>query len=196
MQSCQSLVESHLFLSSPVTGPGETFTESCSDMIEDRMEEAGDALTLNAQVQIIDELPLPKTVKDGLLKNNTAMSYKKLSADKFADYVAAYVGNLLLCAVAFLLSFVLALILMQIFLHVTDLLTALPVISQINFAGGALLGFVWAMIFIGLFFILASLLSGTGFGQMVQAAVQESASVRWFYDHNMLWLLIEVFLGL
>ena len=173
-----------------------TFTESCSDMIEDRMEEAGDALTLNAQVQIIDELPLPKTVKDGLLKNNTAMSYKKLSADKFADYVAAYVGNLLLCAVAFLLSFVLALILMQIFLHVTDLLTALPVISQINFAGGALLGFVWAMIFIGLFFILASLLSGTGFGQMVQAAVQESASVRWFYDHNMLWLLIEVFLGL
>ena len=173
-----------------------TFTESCSDMIEDRMEEAGDALTLNAQVQIIDELPLPKTVKDGLLKNTTAMSYKKLSADKFADYVAAYVGNLLLCAVAFLLSFVLALILMQIFLHVTDLLTALPVISQINFAGGALLGFVWAMIFIGLFFILASLLSGTGFGQMVQAAVQESASVRWFYDHNMLWLLIEVFLGL
>ncbi len=173
-----------------------TFTESCSDMIEDRMEEAGDALTLNAQVQIIDELPLPKTVKDGLLKNNTAMSYKKLSADKFADYVAAYVGNLLLCAVAFLLSFVLALILMQIFLHVTDLLTALPVISQINFAGGALLGFVWAMVFIGLFFILASLLSGTGFGQMVQAAVQESASVRWFYDHNMLWLLIEVFLGL
>ena len=173
-----------------------TFAESCSDMIEDRMEEAGDALTLNAQVQIIDELPLPKTVKDGLLKNNTAMSYKKLSADKFADYVAAYVGNLLLCAVAFLLSFVLALILMQIFLHVTDLLTALPVISQINFAGGALLGFVWAMIFIGLFFILASLLSGTGFGQMVQAAVQESASVRWFYDHNMLWLLIEVFLGL
>lgn len=173
-----------------------TFTESCSDMIEERMEEAGDALTLNAQVQIIDELPLPKTVKDGLLKNNTAMSYKKLSADKFADYVAAYVGNLLLCAVAFLLSFVLALILMQIFLHVTDLLTALPVISQINFAGGALLGFVWAMIFIGLFFILASLLSGTGFGQMVQAAVQESASVRWFYDHNMLWLLIEVFLGL
>ena len=106
-----------------------TFTESCSDMIEDRMEEAGDALTLNAQVQIIDELPLPKTVKDGLLKNNTAMSYKKLSADKFADYVAAYVGNLLLCAVAFLLSFVLALILMQIFLHVTDLLTALPVMS-------------------------------------------------------------------
>ena len=173
-----------------------TFTESCSDMIEDRMEEAGDALTLNAQVQIIDELPLPKTVKDGLLKNNTAMSYKKLSADKFADYVAAYVGNLLLCAVAFLLSFVLALILMQIFLHVTDLLTALPVISQINFAGGALLGFVWAMIFIGLFFILASLLSGTGFGQMVQAAVQESASVRWFYDHNILWFVIEVFLGL
>ena len=165
-------------------------------MIEDRMEEAGDALTLNAQVQIIDELPLPKTVKDGLLKNNTAMSYKKLSADKFADYVAAYVGNLLLCAVAFLLSFVLALILMQIFLHVTDLLTALPVISQINFAGGALLGFVWAMIFIGLFFILASLLSGTGFGQMVQAAVQESASVRWFYDHNILWFVIEVFLGL
>ena len=105
-------------------------------------------------------------------------------------------GNLLVHAVAFLVSFAAALILMQIFLHVTDLLTALPVISQINYAGGALLGFAWAMIFIGLFFILAALLVDTGFGQMVQDAMQESSFVRWFYDHNVLWLLIEVFLGL
>ena len=52
------------------------------------------------------------------------------------------------------------------------------------------------MIFIGLFFILAALLVDTGFGQMVQDAMQESSFVRWFYDHNVLWLLIEVFLGL
>ena len=36
----------------------------------------------------------------------------------------------------------------------------------------------------------------SGFGQMVQDAMQESSFVRWFYDHNVLWLLIEVFLGL
>lgn len=173
-----------------------TFTESCSDMIEERLEENGEELSLNMQVQIIDELPLPKTVKDGLMKNNTQETYRKLAAEKFADYIAAYVGNLLLCAAAFLISFLLALLLLQIFLHMTDILTALPVISQINYAGGALLGFVWAMIWIGLFFILAALLSQTEFGHMVQAAMQESAAVRWFYDHNILWLLIEVFLGL
>lgn len=173
-----------------------TFTESCSDMIEDRLEESGEELSLSMQVQIIDELPLPKTVKDGLMKNNTEDAYRKLAAEKFADYIAAYVGNLLLCAVAFLISFLLALVIVQIFLHVTDLLTALPVISQINYAGGALLGFVWAMIWIGLFFILAALLSQTAFGQMVQAAMQEGTAVRWFYDHNILWLLMEVFLGL
>lgn len=172
------------------------FTETCSDMIEDRLEETGEDLSLNTQVQIIDELPLPKSVKDGLLRNNTEASYRKLAAEKFADYIAAYVGNLLLCAVAFLASFLLALIILQIFLHVTDILTALPVISQINYAGGALLGFVWAMIWIGLFFILAALLSQTGFGQMVQDAMQESEAVRWFYDHNILWFVIEVFLGL
>lgn len=172
------------------------FTESCSDMIEERLEENGEELSLNMQVQIIDELPLPKTVKDGLMKNNTQETYRKLAAEKFADYIAAYVGNLLLCAAAFLISFLLALLFLQIFLHMTDILTALPVISQINYAGGALLGFVWAMIWIGLFFILAALLSQTEFGHMVQAAMQESAVVRWFYDHNILWLLIEVFLGL
>ena len=178
------------------TGIYRTFTESCSEMIENRLEETGDELSLNDQVQFIDGLPLPKTVRYGLLKNNTAETYRKLAAEKFADYLAAYVGNLLVHAVAFLVSFAAALILMQIFLHVTDLLTALPVISQINYAGGALLGFAWAMIFIGLFFILAALLVDTGFGQMVQDAMQESSFVRWFYDHNVLWLLIEVFLGL
>lgn len=178
------------------TGIYRTFTESSSDMIEDRLEETGTELSLNMQVQIIDELPLPKTVKDGLLKNNTQDTYRKLAVEKFADYIAAYVGNLLVRAVAFLASFVLALLLVQIFLYMTDLLTALPVISQINYAGGALLGFVWAMIWIGLFWVLAELLGQTGFGQLVQTAMQESVFVRWFYDHNIVWLLIEVFLGL
>lgn len=173
-----------------------TFTESCSEMIEDRLEENSGELSVSMQVQIIDELPLPKTVKDGLMKNNTAEAYKALAVEKFADYIAAYVGNLLVRALAFLVSFLLALVIVQIFLHVTDLLAALPVISQINYAGGALLGFVWAMIWIGLFFLLAALLSQTAFGRMVQAAMQESAMVRWFYDHNILWFLIEVFLGL
>ena len=178
------------------TGIYRSFTQRCSDMIEERLEETGSELSLNMQVQVIDELPFPKAVKDGLLKNNTQDTYRKLAVEKFADYIAAYIGNLLVRAAAFLVSFMLALLLVQIFLHMTDLLTALPVISQINYAGGAVLGFVWAMIWIGLFFILAALMSESGFGQMVQDAMQESVFVRWFYDHNIFWLLIEVFLGL
>lgn len=178
------------------TGLYRTFTERCSDMIEDQLEESGEDVTLNMQVQMIDELPLPKTVRDGLLKNNTENAYRKLAAEKFADYIAAYLGNLLISAVAFLASFLLAMVLLQIILHATDLLTALPVISQINYAGGALLGFVSAMIWIGLFFVLAALLSQTAFGLAVEEALQESEAVRWFYDHNAIWLLVEVFLGL
>lgn len=178
------------------TGLYRVFTENCSNMIEERLEESDSELTLNAQVQAIDSLPLPQTVKDGLLKNNTAQSYRHLAVERFADYIATYLGNLLVSAVAFLVSFVLALLLIRIILGFTDILTALPVISQINFAGGALLGFVSAMIWIGLFFMLAALLGDTAFGQLIQEALQESTAVHWFYDHNILWLLIEVLLGL
>ena len=167
------------------TGLYRVFTENCSDMIEERLEESSSELTLNAQ-----------TVKDGLLKNNTADTYRRLAVEEFADYIAAYLGNLLVSAVAFLVSFILALLLLKIILGLTDLLTALPVISQINFAGGAILGFVSAMIWIGLFFLLAGLLHNTAFGQLVQEALQESTVVHWFYDYNILWLLIEVLLGL
>lgn len=178
------------------TGLYRVFTENCSDMIEERLEESSSELTLNAQVQAIDSLPLPQTVKDGLLKNNTADTYRRLAVEEFADYIAAYLGNLLVSAVAFLVSFILALLLLKIILGLTDLLTALPVISQINFAGGAILGFISAMIWIGLFFLLAGLLHNTAFGQLVQEALQESTVVHWFYDYNILWLLIEVLLGL
>lgn len=178
------------------TGLYRVFTENCSNMIEERLEESSSELTLNAQVQAIDSLPLPQTVKDGLMKNNTAESYRRLAVEQFADYIAAYLGNLLVSAVAFLVSFILAFLLIRIILGFTDLLTALPVISQINFAGGALLGFVSAMIWIGLFFLLAELLGNTAFGQLVQEALQESTAVHWFYDHNILWVLIEVLLGL
>ena len=178
------------------TGLYTVFTEKCSDMIETKLEEMDGELTLNDQVQAINGLPLPENVKNGLLKNNTAESYRKLAVQQFADYIAAYLGNLMLRAVAFLISFILAVILLKIILAATDLLTALPVISQINFAGGALLGFANAMIWIGLFFVLAGLLSDTAFGQMVQGAIQESTAVHWFYDHNAIWLLMEVLLGL
>lgn len=178
------------------TGLYTVFTEKCSDMIETKLEETDQELTLNEQVQAIDSLPLPESIKDGLMKNNTAESYRRLAVQQFAEYIAAYLGNLMLRAVAFLVSFVLALLLVKIILAATDLLTALPVISQINFAGGALLGFVNAMIWIGLFFVLASLLADTAFGQMVQEALQESTAVHWFYDHNIWWTLLEVLLGL
>jgi uncharacterized membrane protein required for colicin V production len=176
------------------TGIYTAFTKSCSDIIEDKLEETGEELTLSMQVKVIDELSLPTTVKEGLLRNNTSATYQQLAAKQFADYVASYLGNLMLSALAFLISFCLALVLVQIFLHATDLLTALPVISQINFLGGGLLGFAAAMVWIGLFFLLASLLYETGFGQAVHAALQESAAVQWFYDHNILWLLIEMLL--
>ena len=42
------------------TGIYRTFTESCSEMIENRLEETGDELSLNDQVQFIDGLPLQK----------------------------------------------------------------------------------------------------------------------------------------
>ena len=173
----------------------DSLTEYCSDMVETKMEAMEGDMTLNLQVQLIDELPVPKNVRDALLKNNNEKGYKSVAAADFADYVGAYLGNLLLRAASFLLSYIASFILVGIFLRVTDLMTKLPLVSQVNYLGGGLIGFFMAMIWISVLFLLASLFSSTQFGHYVQQAVEGSAYVRWFYDHNLMWILLEILLG-
>jgi uncharacterized membrane protein required for colicin V production len=168
----------------------DTVLDGCSQVMNDRLRQQQEDLTLSVQVEIIDSLPLPAGMKDGLLKGNNAEAWEMLSVDRFSDYLAAYLADLIIRAAAFLLSFIVAFIVVKIGQNIAYLLTSLPGISLVNRAAGAAFGLIQACIWIELFFVLVMLVQDTDFGQVLIAAVQENEVLNHLYNHNVLWYLL------
>lgn len=168
----------------------DTVLDGCSQVMNDRLRQQQEDLTLSVQVEIIDSLPLPAGMKDGLLKGNNAEAWEMLSVDRFSDYLAAYLADLIIRAAAFLLSFIVAFIVVKIGQNIAYLLTSLPGISLVNRVAGAAFGLIQACIWIELFFVLVMLVQDTDFGQVLIAAVQENEVLNHLYNHNVLWYLL------
>ncbi len=168
----------------------DTVLDGCSQVMNDRLRQQQEDLTLSVQVEIIDSLPLPAGMKDGLLKGNNAEAWEMLSVDRFSDYLAAYLADLIIRAAAFLLSFIVAFIVVKIGQNIAYLVTSLPGISLVNRAAGAAFGLIQACIWIELFFVLVMLVQDTDFGQVLIAAVQENEVLNHLYNHNVLWYLL------
>lgn len=168
----------------------DTVLDGCSRVMNERLRQQQEELTLSVQVEVIDSLPLPEGMKDGLLKGNNAEAWEMFSVDRFSDYLAAYLADLVIRAVAFLISFMAAFIVVKIGQNIAYMLSSLPGISLLNRAAGAAFGLVQACIWIELFFVLVMLVQDTDFGQVLIAAVQENGILSHLYNNNVLWYLL------
>lgn len=172
----------------------DTVLDGCSRVMNERLRQQQEELTMAVQVEIIDSLPLPEGMKDGLLRGNNAEAWEALSVDRFPDYLAVYLADLIIRAAAFLISYAAAFLVVKIGQNIAYMLSSLPGISLLNRAAGAAFGLVQACIWIELFFILVMLVQDTDFGQVLIAAVQENAVLSRFYNDNILWYLLARFM--
>ena len=65
----------------------------------------------DVQINLIEEAPLPRFLKDQLIENNNSTIYGELGVKSFPRYVAAYASHLVLNLLSFLVTFLLAIIL-------------------------------------------------------------------------------------
>ena len=171
------------------TGWEESIQEHTSQMlagvIEEQMEpDAGQ------QEEIIRQLPLPDGMKDFLLKNNTVEGYQNLAAESFADYVSGYLAYAVINGIAFVLSFVVTIILIRLILYAVDILTDLPVISGLNRAGGIVLGAVQGLLWLWIILLAVALFAETPAGRVLMEQIRGDLVLNWLYNNNFLTMAI------
>lgn len=147
-------------------------------------------IPVSLQTQLIENAPLPQSLKQSLLENNNSEIYKSLGVDKFSDYLAGYLAYSITNGVGFLLSFILATIIIKVILYAVNVLTALPGINLINAVGGLLLGAAQGILWIWVFFIIITVLCNTQIGRMLIQAVEGDAILSYLYDKNVLLQVI------
>ncbi|NCB93475.1 MAG: CvpA family protein [Clostridia bacterium] len=163
----------------------QSIQEKCADVIEQGMEQQPD-LSVGSQVGVIEELPLPQSMKEKLLENNNSEVYKQLAVESFADYLSGYISYGIINGIAFLIAFIITNIIVKLILYAVDLLTELPVVGTLNRLGGILLGGVQGILWIWIFFLVITLLYETSVGSMLMDVTNGDPVLRWLYDRDIL----------
>lgn len=170
----------------------EKLEEKCSELL---VEELGGRLedSVSAQVSLIDELPLPESMKEKMIENNNGETYQRLAVESFAEYLAEYISRGIVNGAAFLVSFVVVMIIMKIILYAVDLLTELPVIGGFNRLGGVALGALQGILWIWVIFLAITLMCNTEPGRYLMQTIREDPVLLWIYDRN---YLVQMIMGI
>lgn len=136
------------------------------------------------QIDIIDNLNVPKFVKNALLDNNHDQAKKEFGVSRFYDYLATYIARVIVNAIAFVVSFMLVMIVFGIISIVVSLAVKLPIVSSVNKLGGMLFGMLECVFIVWFIFILVAIFTDTAFGVWAYKEIEESSLLSFLYEKN------------
>lgn len=130
--------------------------------------------------ELIGELPLPKSIKESLIKNK---SQKETNAK---SYIAAHVTDIALKAMSFIISFVVVFIGLWVISIALNIISKLPILNQINKLAGLLVGGLQGLVVVWIVFTIVTMFSGTELGSTAFKQIESSSILSFLYDKNIL----------
>ncbi|HWT27727.1 MAG TPA: CvpA family protein [Mobilitalea sp.] len=139
------------------------------------------------RIDLIEGFHLPQSIKDKLIENNGNKElYKSLGVNNFNEYVASYVAGIIINALAFMITFIVLIIIIWTACFALDIVSKLPILNQINKLAGFLAGLVHGLVIVWLFFLLLTVLGGTKFGQDALRMIGDNDILSLIYNNNLL----------
>jgi uncharacterized membrane protein required for colicin V production len=150
-------------------------------------------LGVNEQKNVIGELPLPENIKGALVDNNTEKGYKEIKVDNFVDYIVISITDKIVDSIVFIVLMFVISTAVTVVIKLLDVVAKLPVIDVFNKGGGAILGFVTALIFIWIVCIIITAFGATEQGQKLLAIINDNVLLSMIYNNNLLEIIISKF---
>lgn len=169
----------------------DTIQDKCQTLVS---EQIGNKKTLDKeeQNQVMENMELPDLLKNALVDNNTAETYRYLAVSTFTEYISDSLAVMAVNGISFLISFVLSAAVIKLLGFILNVLTKLPVINGINKIAGAAVGGIKCIIFIWIAFLVLTLLCNTTLGQQGMALIQQDAFLNFLYSQN---VFVKVFMS-
>ena len=132
---------------------------------------------------LIDVLPLHALIQEILHLNNNNNMHGILGVSNIQDYVAGFFANMILTAIAIIVIFIAAMVVLSFVGAAVDVVGRLPVINTFNDIGGLLVGLLFGVLMVGLGIFVINLLASTN--QIVQNLLNGSFVARYVQDSIM-----------
>lgn len=145
----------------------------------------------NSQIEFIQNMELPEFLQKALIDNNHSEMKQEIGVTSFYDYVSTYLARMIVNAIGFFCTFLLLNLLFNVTLLLLNMVMKLPGLNMVNRLGGALFGFVEALLIVWVVFIVIDIAVGTKFGGDLMVQINESSVLTFINDKNLLAQFIE-----
>lgn len=144
----------------------------------------------NDQVMMIENMDLPENIKEMLLENNNSEAYNFLEISGFHDYVGAYLANMIINTLAYLLTFVIIWTALRALLLALDIVAKLPLLHGLNQLAGGILGLVVGVVLVWIAFLLVTILCNGELGREFFKLIDENQFLLFLYNHNVIMKIV------
>lgn len=158
--------------------------EKVAAIVNFSSEEAAEAGE-NEQESLISSLPLPESIKQSLMENNTAENYITLQVSQFEEYVCRQITNVIINAIAFVITLVIAIIALWFACNALNLLAKLPLLRQLNQAAGLAAGLAEGVLVVWVLFVVLTMCAGSEFGREALEMIAENPFLDFIYKNNL-----------
>ena len=134
----------------------------------------------------IDNLALPKQMKQLLKNNNDINTWKMLGVDKFTDYLSNYLSNILINIIGFVIIFIIIWLVLKLLIRIGDIITKIPIIHGLNQIAGAILGLAQGFIYIWIACMILTAFIATPIGSNIIKQIESNAWLSYIYNHNLI----------
>ena len=114
------------------TSVDEVIEKNCMEIFAPAEIAEKEDVSLQEQIQTIEQAELPEFFKQILLENNNREIYGILGAERFADYISSYITRTVINVIAFLTTFVFLTIVVRMTLFTLDVITKIPILHGLN----------------------------------------------------------------
>lgn len=140
----------------------------------------------NEEIETIEGLRLPQSLKDSLIENNNKEIYKALAIDNFKDYINNYLAGVIINALSFVITFFVIMAFLWALCIALDLISKLPLLNGVNKTAGLLAGLLHGLVIVWVFFLIITVFGGTKIGQQALEMIGESEILSFIYNNNLL----------
>ena len=169
----------------------ENVQENCRRFVEEKGNESFFVSGEN-QNTVINNMELPQLLTNGLLNNNTAEVYQYLAVTTFSDYIAQYLARMVVNGISFMISFVLATLLIRCITWMLNLISRLPIINGVNRLAGAFFGAAKYILVLWILFLVLTVLCNTQIVEQGLALIRKDYVLNYLYNKD---VLIEIFMN-
>lgn len=131
---------------------------------------------------LLDELQLPKTLKDYIGSSQIIASTQQ----DIAREVASRITNVIFDVLVFLVTFLAAMVAVKLIFAAINIVTYLPIIHGANQIAGLFVGIAEGLIFVWIFFIVLGLMGNSEFAIDMYAQINESPILSFLYNNNVI----------